>query len=298
MSGAQGSADAAPVKKRRSGRCRSWRRKSGKDRNRGFLQKTSGGRKTASGLLHGFLRGFRNRLIGKFLADARQIGDLVLAVFGEVVVLAGAAVAFQERVAVEFVDREVRNSRLKLQGGRGHDRAAADMDLAGRVVDVAHVADLLRFGHAAAGADVGLNEVDNVVFEEGAIAPAREDAFAGGDRDADMFADFLQAHRIEVHHRLFVGGDAEFLDHAAEFDRRNLVGKGMGLNNDVDVVADRFANCLQALVADHQVAAGKSAVEVALLGKALLIDFVDVDLDAVVALFDGPGPQRRRTVQG
>ena len=93
-----------------------WRRKSGKDRNRGFLQKTSGGRKTALGLLHGFLRGFRNRLIGKFLADARQIGDLVLAVFGEVVVLAGAAVAFQERVAVEFVDREVRNSRLRRAG--------------------------------------------------------------------------------------------------------------------------------------------------------------------------------------
>ena len=58
----------------------------------------------------------------------------------------------------------------------------------------------------------------------------------------------------------------------------------MSFNNDVDLVADSFSDCLESFVADQQIAAGKAAVQITLLGTAFKVNFVDVNFDGVIAV--------------
>ena len=60
----------------------------------------------------------------------------------------------------------------------------------------------------------------------------------------------------------------------------------MSLNDDVDLIADRFADGLQAVIAHAEIAACKAAVEIAALRVPFKVDFVHVDLDAVIPLFE------------
>ena len=92
------------------------------------------------------------------------------------------------------------------------------MNLAGRVIDMTHVADLLGFTEAAAGTQVRLNQINDVVFKERTEAPACVDAFASGNRNIDAVLDLLELAGIKGHHGLFISGDAEFFDHVAEFN--------------------------------------------------------------------------------
>ena len=141
-----------------------------------------------------------------------------MAVDRQIVVLASDAIAFEQRVAVQFVNSKVRNCTFKLQRSGSHDWAAADVNLAGRVIDMTHVADLLGFTEAAAGTQVRLNQINDVVFKERTEAPACVDTFAGGNRNIDAVLDLLELAGIKGHHGLFISGDAEFFDHVAEFN--------------------------------------------------------------------------------
>ena len=160
------------------------------------------------------------------------------------------------------------------------------MNLCGRVIDVAHIADLLAFSEAAAGTEVRLDQINDVILEERAESPAREDAFTRSDRNIHVVVHFLQLHRVEAHYRFLVGGDPEFLDHAAELDGGRGIRQGVSLNDDVNLITDRFADCLQAVIAHAEIAARKAAVKIAALRIPLEVDFVHVNLDAVIPLLE------------
>ena len=57
----------------------------------------------------------------------------------------------------------------------------------------------------------------------------------------------------------------------------------MSFNNDVDLVADSFSDCLESFVADQQIAAAKQPYKLRFL-HGLKVNFVDVNFDSVIAV--------------
>ena len=72
-----------------------------------------------------------------------------------------------------LVDQEVRQGALKMQGCIGSQRAACAVDLDAHIVSMGHIGDLLDLGDAAAVADIGLSQLEQVLFEVLCILPAR-----------------------------------------------------------------------------------------------------------------------------
>lgn len=81
--------------------------------------------------------------LGGFLADTRDVGNLVTAVNGLPVIFAGSAGLGVQRTLMMLVNQEVGNRRLDLERSRLRDRATANMNLHSGIISPGHIADFL-----------------------------------------------------------------------------------------------------------------------------------------------------------
>ena len=112
----------------------------------------------------------------------------------------------------------------------------------GDVFGLGHDGDLLEFGDAAGVGDVGLQDIHGVVVDDVGEGEFGVEAFAGGDGDGDFAADFEEFAYAFLGYGLFVEEGVVFLEAVAEFDGVHDVELGVGFDEDVDLVADGFAD--------------------------------------------------------
>lgn len=152
---------------------------------------------TALLLTHVFFRpghcdhiALRNGFRGQFLADAGFIRHFVSPVDRLVVIQAGRSAFRIQGALMMFMNDEVGNYRLNLQGRRLGNRTAANMDLDRAVIGMRHVADLFRFGQTAAQTKIRLDYLNRPVFQKFTIAETGINSFAGGDGNFDVLLHF------------------------------------------------------------------------------------------------------------
>ena len=234
-------------------------------------------------------------LLGKLLSDAGSVGHFVVTVDGlDVLVHSKVSHVLLDGALVDFVDQEVGDDRLYLQGSRGSDRTAADVQLYRRVVDVGHVADLLGLGYAAADRKIRLDDLKHVLLQEFAEAPAGVDSLAARKRNVrKRLVDLKHVVHVERVAGLFVVEDVEGLKLLAELDAGVHVRIRVGLDYDVEVGSAGFAHGFGALVAgiEHLLAQLAAHLPVGVVGFACPLAFVGdshgVYLYGVVAVLKG-----------
>ena len=92
------------------------------------------------------------------------------AVYGEVVLVAQAAVIILKPDDVQLVYLEIGYRRFQVERRRGGHGATADMGLHRHIVNARVVTDLFALGNAADKTDIRLDDVDGLVLEIAAVA--------------------------------------------------------------------------------------------------------------------------------
>src|ERR1700731_187197 len=143
-------------------------------------------------------------------------------------------------------------------------------------MDAGERGDLLAFGDAARGTDVGLYDIHRLAHNGLAKAPAREFVLAAGDRHVERPADLYIAVDVFGRNRLFKQLDVEFLELPSDPDRGGNAETMVGIDHQLDVASDRLAHRAHAVV----IALDRSKTD-------LHLDCLEACLHIAFSLFDG-----------
>ena len=120
----------------------------------------------------------------ELLADAGTVRHFIAAVDRfDVIIFSEITHSLFDCAFMYLVNEEIRNDRLDLERCGCRDRAAADMDLNGNIIDICHVTDLLGFRDTAAEGKIRLRNLDHMFLEEFAEIPAGIKPLTGRQRN-------------------------------------------------------------------------------------------------------------------
>src|SRR3546814_7682368 len=102
--------------------------------------------------------------------------------------------------------------------------------------------DFARLGVAAAVGNVGLQDIDRLVLDKLAQPPAVTLHLAGGQGDPGRAAQIGEGTGVVLLQRLLEPGEIAVFDGAAEVLGLDGIEKVVGVDHEVDIVADRLAD--------------------------------------------------------
>lgn len=176
-------------------------------------------------------------------SEAGFVGDVDVAVF-DFVVMAGEEVFFP--FDVEFVE-DFLDEVIGCAGGDLHTEGGADRALRvvrgdDAVVGVDHIADVSTGPEAAAGEGFGLEDLDDVVFEEFGEFVFGVEALSGGDGDGRGACDFDEGVDLVVRCGLLEPGGVVGFHLARELERGGRAEATVAFYENVDAWPDGVAH--------------------------------------------------------
>ena len=133
-----------------------------------------------------------------------------------------------------------RREREVQRGGIG-DRSQRIVRRHAHVVGLGHGGDLLGFQQPAAVAQIGLDDMGGLFFEDLAELVAGDEPLAGGDGYAHGLAHLGQRVDIFGRHGLLAKVRPKFCDRVDVLDRHGGIGAAVEVDHDIDAVADGVA---------------------------------------------------------
>ena len=179
---------------------------------------------------------------------------------------------------------KIRNGAFQMKSRRRGERTAARMNLYAHIKGIGHVADLLDFRNAAAGAHIRLDHLDGVLLEVFDVLPSGIDPFAVGDRKSRFImhpAGKLRGGRTG----LFEIENIVLLNQISKLRRRLGIREGVILDDDIHLRAYLLADRSHSLLVHVQIARAEQADPVDIVIVPLIRpESEETDLDGVVSL--------------
>src|SRR5215207_8412050 len=141
-----------------------------------------------------------------------------------------------------LLDAEVRAREVQLQAGRRGDRPQRVVDGELYVVCLTHGGDLLRLREAAGDTEVHAGVVDPFSLDELTELPLRAELLARGKGHGTAQPQHLVGSRVFGAQRVLDKERAHWLGLAAEEEGVGHVQAGVGVQDNLDVLADRLAD--------------------------------------------------------
>ena len=155
-----------------------------------------------------------------------------------------------------LLDGGVVTGCINLQTGGQGDGTEWAVGRHGNIVGLGHRGDLLDFGDAAGVRQVGLDDVNQAIGEDAFEVPAREEAFAEGNRDGRRIDDIADGLVVLGEHRLLNEEQTVRLKGPGKDFGHRAMDAPVEVHGEADLGADGFAHGGGALSSHHNFGLG------------------------------------------